>query len=356
MAAARSADDLTGMEKVVYKRRGLTTNLFIFRVSKFNSIISVLTAILFAVTAITYSAEAQDQNKAANIDSLGKSFVEYSCTGGKWLIISIPRDQLATFGSNVVSLGPDYVKPITNSHPDGVIYDDWVQWCAGIDCAINQLRWQLVTDPTGGRISLGRYFVSRPIKQCPAVYGTDPCYWNQSNTPANGIVVTPRAGKSTLTCLGVWLPALSYRTYFDGKTVVLMDFHRDKRVEVKMLSSSLDTPNTLRLQEALQSLNGHPVVTFPAYVHNNNVSILCEMTFDKAATLARWSGRDFLTVSGEGIPIGLYEGGQSYEVLMKKYNRKRPSLAFEAQVAKVYANQQKTLTDSYRGGKHLPGQ
>lgn len=117
--------------------------------------------------------------------------------------------------------------------------------------ALYQLRWELLTDPAQKTRKLGRFFTSAINSGSPR--------WTDGNSDGEDITLYDECGGSG------FIPGLSQVTHFRGDARMLVEVSRERHVKVRVLNSSLPVEVTERLKQALaQSLEVHPVVTFPA--------------------------------------------------------------------------------------------
>lgn len=182
----------------------------------------------------------------APVEVLDQTFIGYSSTGGRELHSEIPRDMLSVYSDgNGWShyYGPG---PVAN-----VPYPDWSCWYGGIHGAMYQLRWELVTDPEQKVRKLGRYYLCAP--------GTGSSLWNASATARPGIEITD----DPMAAHGLFLPALSYKTYFTGKARFMVQIDKTKAVNARVLDSTLSPALTQRFKDSIEALSGHPLLDFP---------------------------------------------------------------------------------------------
>lgn len=182
----------------------------------------------------------------APIEVIDQNFIGYSSTGGHELHSEIPRDMLRVYND-----GNGWSHYYGPGAVESVPYPDWACWFGGINDAMYQLRWELVTDPEQKVRKLGRYYLTAP--------GTGSSLWNTTATARPGIEITDMPMAES----GLFLPALSYKTYFKGKIRTLVQVDSKKVVSSRVLESTLTPQVTQRVKESIEALSGHPLLDFP---------------------------------------------------------------------------------------------
>ncbi len=201
---------------------------------------------------------------------INESFMSYSSTGGADLCDEIPRDMMAIY-----TKAPDGWSHYYDKNPqESVPYPSWNLWHGGLHSAMYQLRWELVTDPEQRTRKLGRYYLCAP--------GTGSSLWNTTANPRPGIeVVDKEVFPSGDNVHGLFLPGLSYNSYFKGNIRVLVEIHRDSTVRTRIISSTLPNEVTMRLQDSILALSGHPLLNFPQCDPQlQTVTIIYNMSFN----------------------------------------------------------------------------
>lgn len=187
----------------------------------------------------------------SSLDDIDNSFMGYCSTGGRDLYDEIPKELFEVYNETAVSFWCFSL----DTCPQSIDYPSWNMWHSSMHDAVYQLRWELLTDPKQGSCLLGRYYSST--------------LWQESSLSRNMVRIRKRS-----------VPGLSKKCFFDGQARVLLEVHGDRSVYSRILHSTLSERNTTRLIESIQSLNGHPVVSFPVNAPKfDSMTIIYNLTF-----------------------------------------------------------------------------
>lgn len=214
-----------------------------------------------------------------------KSSFEYSCgigAGDQDLSIEGPREMAWLFRPGTAK---QFIAPQVGSSPRSMSYPSLNVWRHHLLFALQQLRWELVTNPAQRPSKLGAFYGSEvPWNDSPAIrHLLDANYVNKDANLAGTISV----------------PALSYRSYFQGTASVLLVFNQGRKVQVRLLESTLPKGVNSRLVETLLSLNGHPVAEFPnGETELEQIPLVCQFYFRNPSYMKRAKPQDQLLCNG----------------------------------------------------------
>ncbi len=194
------------------------------------------------------------------------STFHYCCAAGATdsdLDLEVPKEMAWLFKPATTR---DFAKPKVGSCPKSMSYPSLNLWRHHLLFALQQLKWELATDPAHQPRKLGPYYNGE-------------LQWNQTST-ARKLAEIWYDNKPVKLSGVLQVPALSYKAYFQGTAKFLLVFHRGRKVEVRMLDSTLPVPVNSRIAESLRSLNGHPVAEFPeADVEVGQIPLVCNFYF-----------------------------------------------------------------------------
>ncbi len=197
--------------------------------------------------------------RSSSIADIDNGFVQHSSTGGPSLVDELPKDMVDVMTKD--SGGWSHDAGLTPGAD--VLCPNWHAWIGQLHDAMYQVRWELWTDPKQGVCRLGHR------THCTE-HGSS--LWTPEGPSRKGVMIQ-----------NCWEPGLSHHAYFKGKARVLVEIHPDRRLETRVLSSSLTPKLTETLKQSLEALNGHPSLTFPSSgIKYGTVSIVYNFGFDDA--------------------------------------------------------------------------
>lgn len=200
----------------------------------------------------------------APIEDINKEFMVMSSQGGYDFCDEVPkRDWNSIYqvdGGWSHSLG---------TYPEGMPYPNWHSWQGGVHDLAYQLRWELLTDPAQKAIKLGQVLV------CPPDGGSTVWRNDTSGAPCFGKVLYGKGGEGSC-----WYPALSYKSYFNGKIRIMLDVDKHWQLKARVLSSTLPPAVTERFKQSFELLSGHPALAFPKIdPQREHMNIICAFEF-----------------------------------------------------------------------------
>lgn len=203
-----------------------------------------------------------------------KSSFEYSCAAGscdRELVLELPKEMKGIFAAQPGEDTLYKVEPKAGSRPVSMHFRTLRRWRHHVLFALQQLEWELLTDSAQGVRKLGPY------------YGGEENWaqarWNE--TPKIRKFIDIDYENKAVNEAGIMtVPALGYRKNFQGTAKLLLVFHHNRKVDVKLLESTLSQPVSFRLVESMKSLNGHPVAELPRdQVDVDQIPVVCTMYF-----------------------------------------------------------------------------
>jgi hypothetical protein len=192
----------------------------------------------------------------APVEVLNDSFMQYSSIGGPDLVNEIPKDFFA-----VISKYDGSWSHSADQTPGAeVLCPNWNSWLFEVNAAMFQIRWELWTDPKQKVCVLGSR-MGHP-------HGSP--MWQKPGRALDGVIIS-----------NCWEPGLSHHAYFKGGARVLVEVHPNRRLDSKVLVSSLPPDVTARLKQSIEALNGHPALTYPATgTKYGTVAMIFDFGFD----------------------------------------------------------------------------
>jgi hypothetical protein len=142
--------------------------------------------------------------------------------------------------------------------PDNMHYSGWRFWQFGLSDALLQLISDQATDPSHSSPRLGRYFAR---VDSSALTG-----WNSQPGPLKALEADIRDTTAvTESCRADHYVTygLSNELFFNGNAKFQLSIDKAHNVSVKALSSTLPPSATENLRNGLESLSGHPLLSFP---------------------------------------------------------------------------------------------
>lgn len=201
--------------------------------------------------------------RSSSITDIDNGFVQHSSTGGPSLVDELPKDMIDALTKDDGGWSHDSgLTPGTD-----IFCPNWHAWVGQLHDAMYQIRWEVWTDPKQGASTLGHY------RHCTK-HGSS--LWTPEGTPREGVMVQNSC----------WEPGLSHHAYFKGNARVLVEIHPNRRLETRVLSSTLTPKLTETLKQSLDALNGHPSLTYPSRgIKYGTVPIVYNFGFDDANML-----------------------------------------------------------------------
>lgn len=170
-------------------------------------------------------------------------------------------------------------EPAAGSRPEKMNFCTLHRWRYHLRYALHQLMWELGTDPAQGVRKLGRYYGGEDQ--------SSPVPWSDSPRLRQYMDIDYRGKTSKQTGISS-VPALGYRTNFSGTAKILLVFSRNRKVDARIVQSTLPDAVNHRIIESLKSLNGHPVSEFPPNKTDlDQIPFVCNMDFTHGPRLQK---------------------------------------------------------------------
>jgi len=176
--------------------------------------------------------------------------------------------------------------PPKSPRPENMNYDGWRWWHLGISDALLQLIFDQATDPSGAAAKLGPYFSH--------LHDSSTTCWSETPRPPAGLVLDLSkdvAITESFRSDHYIIYGITNRLFFNGSAKFLITVDHDKHITAQLLSSTLPSAATKNLQLGIESLGGHPVLSFPiSGAREDSIQFIAEFAIERKPGLLKKAG------------------------------------------------------------------